>query len=397
MQRFAVIAALLLPCAFAQAQTSIKITMPDTSSCTYHTGQISSNSTPGQLQASATDTGTSGGTGTGCGVTNVTPPVTFGPASPLVPNAVTLASSASGETTSFSFQALNATTCTGSIVGTGGVFTPAGTNTVTFCSPTTTLCSIAQSVSTLFPYNSSTTASASYTVKASCTGPGSAVPVVSQAAVTVSADTGGGGGGGACAKAVPNSAGGSFAALGGTVTVAYSGHPSAQVNITDFDSIYQGTTWPASYNRIAIFTLQNGKYISAAFTPASNYFTASNIPNGGVYGQLSIAGTFYSAPISMTISTACGDFTPPGPGSTVVPGCYLNSGNSSGGLVQWEGPGTGHSCVLTGNTPYFLNIINADIGNLTPSGGTATSTCTSTSCTNPISNGPGNWLGYTPH
>src|SRR3954470_10942730 len=141
MQRFAVIAALLLPCAFAQAQTSIKITMPDSTSCTYPTGQISSNATPGQLQTTATGVGT--GTGCGSSIPTGALPVSFGPASPLAPTAVTLQPSTSGETTSFSFQAINATSCSGTITGTGGVFTVGGTSSTTFCSITGTACTAA--------------------------------------------------------------------------------------------------------------------------------------------------------------------------------------------------------------------------------------------------------------
>ena len=178
--------------------------------------------------------------------------------------------------------------------------------------------------------------------------------------------------------------------------MAYSGHPTAQVDITDFDSIYRGSTWPASYNWIALFSVRSDGYVSAGFKPAANYFTASNTP-ANLYGELFVAETFYTAPVSMTISTSCGDFSNPlSGGSTVVRGCYLNSG-AADSFIYWQNPGANHTCVLTGGTQYYLNIINADIGNVTPTGGSATSTCTGSSCTDPISNGPGTWQGYTPN
>ena len=390
MQRFAVIAALLLPCAFGQAQTSIKITMPDTSSCTYHTGQISSNATPGQLQATATDTGTSGGTGNGCGTAgNPNPPVSFGPASPLSPNPLTLPSTASGgETSSFSFKAFNATSCIGSITGAGAVFAN-GTNSTSIC--TGASCGNAQNLSVTFPSNPGPNNN-TYTVTANCTGPGSVTAVPTTAAVTVTPFVQGS----AC-PLIPSSTGGSFSQVAGTINLAYSGHPTASVNITDFVSIYRGTSWPAQYNWIALFSLRKDGYISAGFKPAANYFSASNAP-ANLYGEIYVAPTNFTAPVSMTISTNCGDFSTPGTsGSSVVDGCYGNLTGADQAAVVWQKAGTGHTCVLTGGTQYYLNIINADISGVTASGGSAVPTCTSPSCTDPVSNGPGNWLGYTPN
>ena len=387
MQRFAVIAALLLPCAFGQAQTSIKITMPDNTSCTYPTGQISSNTTPGQLQTTATNTGSGAGCGSGTGIN---PPVSFGPASPLTPSSTTLVSNTNGETASLSFRAFNATNCTGSIVGAGATFT-GGTNGITFCSLTGLSCAGAQNVSVSLPYNSSTTTSNSYTVTASCTGPGSLTPVTSPpASITVQPylPT-------ASCPAIPIAGGGNFTQVTGNVNLQYSGHPTASVNMTDFSSIYHSSAWPASLNWIALFSLRKDGYISAGFKPPANYFTASNAP-ANLYGEYYVSETLYSAPVSMTISTSCGDFSAPGQGSTVVPGCYLNNGVSKS-FIAWEIQGPGRTCVLSGDTQYYLNIINADIGNVTPGGGSATQTCGSPSCIDPISNGPGNWGTYVPN
>ena len=286
MQRLTVLAALLLPFAFAQAQTTIKITNPDLSTCTYPTGQVSSNATPGQLQATAT----APGSGTGCG--SNAPAASFGPAFPLAPSAVTIASAVGGETTGLTFQAVNATTCTGSIAG-GGIFTGGG-STITFCSPGNGNCSNPQGVSLTLPENTSTATDAQYTVSATCTGAGGATVPPSSALVTVSKKIIGGcqppqncG----CAKTIATSIGGTVAALNGTVTMTYSGHnPQSGTDITSFDSIYQGA-WPGSYNLIAIYSLNKANYISARFKPPATYFNATNVPDL-LYGDYSVAETF---------------------------------------------------------------------------------------------------------
>jgi hypothetical protein len=386
MQRFLVFAALLLPCVFAQAQssTTIKITKQDSTTCTYPTGQVSSNSTPGQLQATAIGAAT----GAGCG--SSVSPVSFGPASPLAPNAVIVASSPSGETTSLSFQPVNATTCTGTVTA-PGIFT-GGTSSTTFCNG-----NCAQQAAALsFPENTSTTTDSTYTVTASCTGAGSITPVSTTATVTVQ-KKGSAPPPGACTRTIATSAGGTFSALGGNVNMTYSGHNPATVDITSFDSIFQGA-WPGSGSTvgsstlIALFSMVKTSYVSAKFTTPANYFTAPNVPSG-LYGNYSINQTLYTAPISMTISTQCGDFSPPtSAGSSVVAGCYLDAG-VGGAAVTWSKAG---ACQLVGGQTYFLNIINANVANVTATGGTATTTCTSSTCTNPISNGPGSFTGYVP-
>ena len=69
-------------------------------------------------------------------------------------------------------------------------------------------------------------------------------------------------------------------------------------------------------------------------------------------------------------------------------------------LLWWNGTGLNQTCVLSPSTPYFLNIIDADISGVTPAAGSATSTanisCGAT-CMVPIQNGPGSWQSYTPH
>src|SRR6185369_16570579 len=109
MQRLLISTAMLgmalLAGAPAQAQTTIKITMPDSSSCVYPTGPVSSNSTAGQLQATAT----AAGSGAGCTPIGVGSSVSFVPASPLAPASTTLTSNAAGESATLTFQAVGAT------------------------------------------------------------------------------------------------------------------------------------------------------------------------------------------------------------------------------------------------------------------------------------------------
>jgi len=309
-----------------------------------------------------------------------------------LPITQSIAHSTSGESASLSFQAVNAVSCTGTITGaTGGVFT-GGTSSKTFCNTANT-CNTAINVATSFPDNTSSTNDNTYSVNATCTGADNSTANTS-ATVTILhgvQPTGG------CTRLVPNAAGGSFTGLGGTVNLTYSGHPNALVDITNFDSIYQ-KAWPGSFGWLANLPVPKAGYISAHFKPAANYFTAGNVPLN-LYGEYQIGETFFSAAASMTISTQCGDFSnPQASGSTVVPGCYINSAVADQYLAWTNSAG---NCKLSGSTDYYLNVINADITNVTPSGGAATSTansaCGTTTCITPLADGPGSWSGYVPN
>ena len=277
MQRLFLSAAILLS-ASASAQTSINITLPGTQgSCTYTTGPVLSNSVPGQLQATATTAPVGAGCGTSGGG------VGFGPASPLAPTTTTLTSA--GGAANLSFQAINATLCTGSITGAaGGVFTVGGTTTATFCSSSAS-CATAQSFSTSFPANADTVNDKQAIVTASCQG-ASGSPITSTATITVPHN----GGGlppptgctappviaGATGTLVPT-----FTRLETNVTAQYGGGPGGGAHSIDprsFASIYF-SAWPGEVWTSTI-TLSNSKYISAAFTVPSNYFTALNAPVG---------------------------------------------------------------------------------------------------------------------
>lgn len=397
MQRLLISTAMLgmalLAGAPAQAQTTIKITMPDSSSCVYPTGPVSSNATPGQLQATAS----ANGTGSGCGGPAGSGPVSFGPASQMAPPTVSLPSSPTGESTSLTFQAVNAVSCTGSITGASGGTISGGS---TICSSAST-CLALQTVNVSFPENTSTTGDNVYTVSATCTAAGglgtssSSVVTVKPKGVVVT---------GSCPKLVPSATTGitSFVSAS-TLNVDYnSGGVQAKDTSLFSNVFYTSTTgelpWPGRYGLNTIISLPKTKYISMQFTVPANFMTASNAP-ANLYGQYTVGETGFagSGPVSMTISAQCGDFANPTTGSSVIPGCWKNKLTSDQPL-SWT---KASSCQLVGGSTYFLNIINADIANLTASGGTATSTagsqCLGGSCTVPIKNGDGTWLGYTPN
>jgi hypothetical protein len=94
----------------------------------------------------------------------------------------------------------------------------------------------------------------------------------------------------------------------------------------------------------------------------------------------------------MSISTKCGDFSSEtATGSSVVCRGNLLTSDSA---IAWYGPNSA-TCALTAGTPYFLNIINADVSNVAPNGGgsatsSKTSKCTD-KCSDVIYNGIGRW------
>ncbi len=214
-----------------------------------------------------------------------------------------------------------------------------------------------------------------------------------------------GGGGGTC-FAVPSSTPGiiSLTQLTAHQNDNHFGGGVISTDQTQFGSVYR-TAWPGFYNDLADFSLPVGNYLGMAFTVPHGYMANSGSPtywdNGSVlalYGNISVASSGYSAPVSMTISRACGDFSNPSAnGSTVVAGCYLNKG-LQGYSVQWRQSG---SCALQDDQPYFLNVIVADISAVTPNGGgTAASkktiNCSQTTCSVPVENGVGSWSAYSP-
>ena len=387
MQRLLSLAALCV-CATVSAQTVIDVTVPGNKVCSYTTGPVTSGATAGHLQATAT-----GSTGTGCGSstpTSTDPPVSFGPASPLSPLVATLPNT--GGLAGFTFQPINATRCDATVTPSTGV-----TLVNPICNNT---CTGSQSFSPTFPSNPSTTTDVGYTVKVTCTGLGSPTPGVDSPGIAqVTVGHGSGGPPDTCPTIPGSGAITSFTHQTGTQTMTSYGSGSTgswSADITDLTSIFgtkpTSSAWPGNSgitaDRLAINT---NMYVSAVFTVPANYM--GSLPTGSSrLGQYLVNNSGFSkAPVSMTISTSCGDFSNPAthPTSTVVAGCYVNSGTS----LVWENPQhASPTCVLQDGQKYYLNIINANVTNVTPTGGTATTTkgatgasCTS-SCTDPITN-----------
>jgi len=390
--RHLLLPAVLLFAASATAQTTVDITAPG-GLCSYSTGPVTTGA-PGHLVATATSS-----TGPGCGSSGGN--VSFGPASPLTPASQQTANSQSGNSASVAFQAVNATSCTAAITGaaggtfTSGVVSGTGTASATVCNSGAS-CQAVQNVGMSFPYNSNPSTDNVYTVSATCTGTGGNAN--STATVTVPHGTVVGG---SCIT-VPSSTTGiaNFTQWTGNKTITYSSGAQASVDVTSFNSVYK-KAWPGTYGLIPYFSLPYANYVSMAFTVPSGFVSTWPGP-GPLYGDYSVGTSGYSAPISMTISTSCGDFANPAtnPSSTVVSGCYTNKA-IAGGLTQWR---NNTKCILSDSTTYYFNIINADISAVTPAtggvaGGTAASTknanCSGTNCNDPIENGPGAWSGWT--
>ena len=391
MQRLLLLAALCV-CATVSAQTVIDVTLPNNAGvCSYTTGPVTSGSTAGHLQATAT---TSTGSCGSSGPTSTDPPVSFGPASPLAPPTASLGNA--GGQASFTFQPINATQCNANVTPSTGV-----TVTNPICNGAAA-CAGLQSFAPSFPANASNT-DVTYTVGVSCTGlgspnPGVASPATAQVTVSSTPVVNG-----TCPTIPGSGAITSFTQLTGNVNVNYYSSGTHSVNITQYNSIFgqipSTAAWPGNSGTTAVITLPTINYISAAFTVPPGYMASA--PSNR-YGEYYLNPSAYSkAPVSMTISTSCGDFSNPAThaSSTVVPGCYKNKATADTPIVYWENPNhTSPSCVLNDNQSYYLNIINADISNVQPivgntAGGTATTTktatgatCTTAGCTDPIEN-----------
>jgi len=177
--------------------------------------------------------------------------------------------------------------------------------------------------------------------------------------------------------------------MSGSVMVNHREYGNAVVDITAFASIfdYPGLglgPWPGAYNLYTGMTLPLNKYVSAAFT------VPSSIDMTSLRGEYSIEAAHFSAPVSMSISTMCGDF---GQFDAVIANCLLNSA-SAGQSLSWQGAADAQACVLQPGVTYYLNLINADISQLASTGiavSTANAACTAAGCFVPLINGPGNW------
>jgi hypothetical protein len=363
----------------AAAQTTLDITVPGDTVCSYATGPVTNEATPGHLQATATSS-----SGAGCG-TGSAGNVTFGPASPLSPQATTLPLNTGS--VSFSFQALNATTCSAAITG-------AATGSFTSGNP---LCNSATACGQLVtaPATFSNTGSATVTDTVTLTCTGSSGQAQSVATVKVP-PPGQGPPPGSCPTVVKgdNTAGVTAFTSQGTTTVQVHGTRVPLVaDMSSFASVFG--SFPGRFGDIAYDSLPITNYISMQFTLPAGF--VENAPAGYYQWVESIGETDDNTKISMTISTKCGDFSPTtDSGSSVVKNCYATNLKFNGGIQFFAQGNPATQCVLSDSVPYYVNIINADISGVTSTGGTAASyrdgpgsKCAGKSaCSVPIYNGP---------
>ena len=148
------------------------------------------------------------------------------------------------------------------------------------------------------------------------------------------------------------------------ITIDQFGDGTRMIAPVDFDTVYTSPMifssvqpWPAQIGLISSFAMAEDSYVSLVFTIPSGYFEGLGKP---AYGLYSVGESQFSALVSMTLSTSCGDFSDPTvSGSTVIPGCRLNKGAADSGL-RWTSSSPGE-CQLFSGATYYLNIINADI------------------------------------
>ncbi|HET8940553.1 MAG TPA: hypothetical protein VFN13_01015 [Rudaea sp.] len=377
MQRLLILTALVFA-GPALAETTLDVTLPGGAGiCSYTTGAVTTGTTAGHLQATATAMSAA----CGSGGTSSNLPVEFGPASQLSPSATTLPGTSGS--VSYAFQPLHATSCTGSFTGGNGSSTASFSGGSNLC--TGTACNSLVSNTANFT-NNSTTNDANYSVTVTCTGDGSPATTTATVVVPHTAAPPQGN-----CKTIASSTQGitNFTQLSGNQNVFYFGSGpgtgNLSVDVGSFASSWHGE-WPGSIGIQPVFSVPRNKYLSQVFVVPTPYYSAPNAP-ADLYGQIKIGASQRTALIAMTISTSCGDFSNPalGGGSTVVPGCYRNNGRAAD-LIQWNKTG---SCKLQDGHTYYLNIINADISNVTPTGGSAASVDTSgcaggTTCTDPF-------------
>ncbi|HEX4456287.1 MAG TPA: hypothetical protein VH143_35745 [Kofleriaceae bacterium] len=176
----------------------------------------------------------------------------------------------------------------------------------------------------------------------------------------------------------------------GTITVNYYGDGNYNVDITDFDQVWDPIVptapWPGRYGQLADIPLTIDKYVSAEFTVPVGYFETQAQP---LYGNYSVGESNASAAVAMTISEHCGDFGQLAP-TTIVPACIKNELDPDGAL-WWTGGAGATGCVLEEGKTYYLNIIDADISAFPATTTLRTKLCQGDVCTTPILNGFGTW------
>ncbi|HEX4415887.1 MAG TPA: hypothetical protein VH107_19810 [Lacipirellulaceae bacterium] len=343
--------------------TTLDITVPGTGNpvCSYITGPVTNGTTSGHLQATATSS-----SGAGCG-TGSSGDVTFGPALPLSPQTTTVQS---GNAVSYSFEALNATTCTAAITGAAsGSFTGGST----LCSGTGASTCNNRLVTASASFTNTGSSNVADTVTLTCTG--AAGQAQSIANVTVQ-PVGLPPPPGSCSRVIPGdgtSGVHSFTSQGTTSIKVGGDQHTITADMSQFASVFG--SFPGRNGDIAYDNLPIGNYISLQFSLPSGFVeNAPTLPIPYYQWLFMMGETGMDTKVSMSISTSCGDFSPTTiSGSTVVNNCRKVGLKADGG-VQFFAEGDPNSqCVLQDNVTYYLNLINANVTNVTPTGGSAAS------------------------
>lgn len=143
----------------------------------------------------------------------------------------------------------------------------------------------------------------------------------------------------------------------------------------DIDAPTVPIMWPGKRNVTQRPYIGSNSFLALQFTVPSTYPTNRS-------GGLKISETNFTGPLTMTMSTSCGDF---GATSQISPKCIV-SGGQAGQSLTWStypaGTTTGdNSCRLTPGQTYYFNLLYAPISNPTQT------SCTAGECSNPIYNG----------
>ena len=218
--------------------------------------------------------------------------------------------------------------------------------------------------------------SGEYRFKLTCSKTGNPTPVVSEVATTVVAAS-------ACIApaGLTRQMRASVCDIDGTLDCR-------DADATRFEQVF-GTTslnpsvvlpWPGRYNLQQRPLVNNNQYLALQFTVPSDYPTAN-------HGYLGIAETWFDGRLTMTISTACGDF---GETNQIAQRCILSGPEAAshpsqlGWTTQTSGSVYQGLCPLQRGQTYYLNILYAPIATplQTTCGGPG-------SCQRSIQNGPG--------
>lgn len=144
-----------------------------------------------------------------------------------------------------------------------------------------------------------------------------------------------------------------------------------EIDVTQLTSLYGAFPGSEVLRRP---TIAKNSYVALEFVPVGNI---------NQYGKFSFISTYSIAPVSITLSECPGDFRP----KEEFPqsGCALDAaGNGEGSvyyIIDTTSPGS-LRCQLQSGKKYYLNIVNANLGNAD------TTICPYTNCTPGIKNAP---------